>query len=92
MVVIMTIASEITQLVNRIAPAKGIVGGFMSRNDIIQLIEKVAHESVAIGWTHGESITRKRLEKKIELMEQEMTIIKDQMKSLELDLLASQSK
>jgi hypothetical protein len=26
------------------------------------------------------------------LMEQEMTIIKDQMKSLELDLLASQSK
>jgi hypothetical protein len=37
-------------------------------------------------------MTRKRLEKKIELMEQEMNILKDQMKSLELDLLAAESK
>jgi hypothetical protein len=92
MVVIMSIASEITDLINSIAPPKGIVGGFMSRNEIIQLIDKVANTAVAIGWTHGESITRKRLEKKLEVMEQEMTIIKEQMKALELDLLASESK
>ena len=88
----MSIASEITELINRIAPAKGIAGGFMSRNEIIQLIDKVANDAVAIGWTHGESMTRKRMEKKLELMEQEMTIIKEQMKSLELDLLAAESK
>ena len=88
----MSIALEITELINRIAPAKGIAGGFMSRNEIIQLIDKVANDAVAIGWTHGESMTRKRMEKKLELMEQEMTIIKDQMKSLELDLLAAESK
>jgi hypothetical protein len=88
----MSIASEITELINRIAPAKGIVGGIMSRNEIIQLIDKVANDAVAIGWTHAETMTRKRLEKKIDLMEQEMTIIKDQMKSLELDLLAAESK
>lgn len=88
----MSIASEITELINRIAPAKGIVGGIMSRNEIIQLIDKVANDAVAIGWTHAETMTRKRLEKKIELMEQEMIIIKEQMKSLELDLLAAESK
>ena len=88
----MSIASEITELINRIAPAKGIVGGIMSRNEIIQLIDKVANDAVAIGWTHAETMTRKRLEKKIEMMEQEMTIIKEQMKSLELDLLAAESK
>ena len=88
----MSIASEITELINRIAPAKGIVGGIMSRNEIIQLIDKVANDAVAIGWTHAETMTRKRLEKKIEVMEQEMTIIKEQMKSLELDLLAAESK
>jgi hypothetical protein len=88
----MSIASEITELINRIAPAKGIVGGFMSRNEIIQLIDKVANDAVAIGWTHAETMTRKRMEKKIDLMEQEMTIIKEQMKSLELDLLAAASK
>jgi hypothetical protein len=88
----MSIALEITELINRIAPAKGIVGGIMSRNEIIQLIEKVANDAVAIGWTHAESMTRKRLEKKIEVMEQEMVIIKEQMKALELDLLAAESK
>ena len=88
----MSIASEITELINRIAPAKDIAGGFMSRNEIIELIDKVANTAVAIGWTHAESMTRKRLEKKIEVMEQEMTIIKDQMKALELDLLAAESK
>ena len=88
----MSIASEITELINRIAPAKGIVGGIMSRNEIIQLIDKVANDAVAIGWTHAESTTRKRLEKKLDLMEQEMVIIKEQMKSLELDLLAAESK
>jgi hypothetical protein len=92
MVVIMSIASEITELINRIAPAKGIAGGFMSRNEIIQLIDKVANDAVAIGWIHGEVMTRKRMEKKLELMEQEMTIIKEQMKSLELDLLVAASK
>jgi len=88
----MSMEQEINELVNRIAPAKGIVGGFMSRNDIIQLISKVADEAVLIGWTHAESTTRKRLEKKIDLMEQEMVIIKEQMKSLEMDLLAAESK
>ena len=88
----MSMEKEITELVNRIAPAKGIVGGFMTRNEIIQLIDKVANDAVAIGWTHGESMTRKRLEKKIEVMEQEMVIIKEQMKALELDLLAAESK
>jgi hypothetical protein len=88
----MSIALEITNLIDRMSPAKGIVGGFMSRNEIIQLIDKVANDAVAIGWTHGESMTRKRLEKKLDLMEQEMVIIKEQMKSLELDLLAAESK
>lgn len=88
----MSIALEITELINRIAPAKGIVGGIMSRDEIIKLIDKVANDAVAIGWTHAESMTRKRLEKKIEVMEQEMTIIKEQMKALELDLLVAESK
>ena len=88
----MSIALEITELVNRIAQTKNFAGIFMTRNDMVQLMTKVANDAVAIGWTHAESMTRKRLEKKIEVMEQEMTIIKEQMKSLELDLLVAASK
>jgi hypothetical protein len=83
---------EVTELVNRIAQSKNFAGIFMTRKEITELMTKVANDAVVIGWSHAESTTRNRLEKKIDLMEQEMTIIKDQMKSLELDLLAAESK
>jgi hypothetical protein len=83
---------EVTELVNRIAQSKNFAGIFMTRKEITELMTKVANDAVAIGWTHAESMTRKRLEKKLELMEQEMTILKEKMKSLELDLLAAESK
>lgn len=88
----MNMEKEVTELVNRIAQTKNFAGIFMTRNDMVQLMTKVANDAVVIGWTHAESMTRKRLEKKIDLMEQEMTIIKEQMKALELDLLAAESK
>jgi len=88
----MSMEKEVTELVNRIAQSKNFAGIFMTRKEITELMTKVANDAVVIGWSHAESMTRKRMEKKIDLMEQEMTIIKDQMKSLELDLLAAESK
>jgi len=88
----MSMDKEITELVNRIAQSKNFAGIFMTRKEITELMTKVATDAALIGWSHAESMTRKRLEKKITQMEQEMTILKDQMKSLELDLLAAESK
>lgn len=88
----MSMEKEITELVNRIAQSKNFAGIFMTRKEITELMTKVATDAALIGWSHAESMTRKRLEKKITQMEQEMTILKDQMKSLELDLLAAESK
>ena len=87
----MTIETEIAELAQKFVPAC-YAGGILSRSDMKELIKKVANQAVVICWSHAESITRKRLEKKIEVMEQEMTIIKEQMKSLELDLLVAESK
>ena len=87
----MSIETEITELAEKFVPAC-YAGGILSRSDMKELIVKVANQAVVIGWTHAESMTRKRLEKKIEIMEQEMTIIKEQMKALELDLLVAESK
>jgi len=88
----MNMEKEITELVNRIAQSKNFAGIFMTRKEITELMTKVATDAALIGWSHAESMTRKRLEKKITQMEQEMSIMKDQMKSLELDLLAAESK
>jgi hypothetical protein len=81
--------AELKELVTRIAPSKDIAGGFMSRNDIIQLINKVADEAVLIGWARAETLSRQRLEKKIISMEQEIEILKDRIKDLELEVIAS---
>jgi hypothetical protein len=87
----MSIETEITELAEKFVPAC-YAGGILSRSDMKELIIKVANQAVVIGWSHAESMTRKRLEKQIDLMEQEMVIINEQMKSLELYLLAAESK
>ena len=84
-----TFKQELEELVTRIAPTKDIAGGFMSRNDIIQLITKVADDAALIGWAKGESMSRKRLDKKIISLEQEVEILKDRIKDLELEVIAS---
>lgn len=84
----MSMQAELQELVTRIAPTKDIAGGFMSRNDIIQLITKVADDAALIGWSRGESMSRKRIEKKVTSLEQEIEILKDRIKDLELEVIA----
>jgi hypothetical protein len=85
----MSMEKELEQLIAKIAPNKDIAGGFMSRDQIIQLIRKVATEASLIGYCHAEEFTRKRMEKKLSVIEHELTIIKDQLKDTELDLIAA---
>lgn len=85
----MSMEKELEQLIAKIAPNKDIAGGFMSRDQIIQLIRKVATEASLIGYCHAEEFTRKRMEKKLSAIEHELTIIKDQLKDTELDLIAA---
>jgi len=84
----MTIEKELEELITKIAPSKDIAGGFMSRDQIIQLIRKVAVESSLIGYANAERLTRTRMEKKLKMVEEELTIIKDQLKDAELELIA----
>jgi len=44
----MSIEKDLEQLIAKIAPSKDIAGGFMSRNDIIQIICKGATDASLI--------------------------------------------
>jgi hypothetical protein len=83
-----TFKQELEELVNRIAPSKDIAVSLMSRDGMIQLITKVADDAALIGWAKGESMSRKRLDKKVINLEQEVEILKDRIKDLELELIA----
>jgi len=85
----MTMEKELEELISKIAPSKDIAGGFMSRDQIIQLIRKVAVESSLIGYANAERLTRTRMEKKLKMVEEELIIIKDQLKDAELELIVA---
>jgi hypothetical protein len=85
----MSIEKELEDLIAKIAPSKDIAGGFMSRDQIIQLIRKVATDASLIGYCHAEKLTRERMDKKLTVIEQELIIIKEQLKDAEIELIAT---
>ena len=62
----------------------------LSRKDFKKFADKVVNEGALIGWVHAEKMTRQRMEKKIDLLEQEINILRDRVKEVEVELLASQ--
>ena len=85
----MSLHKELEELIAKIAPSREIAGGFMTRDQIIQLIRKVADDASLLGWVHAETMSRTRLENKILQLEQEVAILKDQLKDAELELIAA---
>jgi chaperonin cofactor prefoldin len=47
-------------------------------------------EGTLIGWSHAENMTRERLEKKISTLEHEVSILRERVKEVELELMAAQ--
>ncbi len=85
----MRLEKELEEMIAKIVPSKDIAGGFMTRDQIIQLIRKVAFDASLIGYCHAERVTRDRMDKKLTVIEQELIIIKDQLKDTELELIAT---
>lgn len=81
---------ELSLLVEKFTPPMDVAGGFLSRKDFKKFADKVVNEGALIGWVHSEKMTRQRMEKKIDLLEQEINILRDRVKEVEVELLASQ--
>ena len=92
MVVIMSkkMQDEIDAEVLRLSPPKETAIGVMTRAEIVQLISKAVHCGTVLGWTHGESFQRERMQRQIDQLEYEMKCIKDRLKDAEMELLAVQ--
>jgi hypothetical protein len=63
-------------------------GGFLSRDDFATLARKAVTEGTLIGWAHAENMTRERMQRKITELENEVTILRDRVKDVEMELLA----
>jgi hypothetical protein len=81
---------EIDRAVNKFTPPMEVGGGFLTRADFATLARKAVTEGTLIGWSVAENFTRERMQRKIDAAEQELTILRDRVKEVEMELLAAQ--
>ena len=83
-----TMQIEIDRAVNRFTPPMEIGGSFLSRDDIKTFARNAVTQGTLIGWAHAENMTRERMQRKISELEHEVTILRDRVKDVEMELLA----
>lgn len=81
---------EIDRAVNKFTPPMEIGGGFLTREDFAKLARQAVTDGTFIGWTHAENMTRERMQRKIDALEHELTILRERVKEVEMELLAAQ--
>ena len=85
-----TMQIEIDRVVGKMTPSMEVGAAFLSRDDIAKLVRIAVTDGTMIGWTHAENMTRERMQRKIDALEHELTILRDRVKEVELELLAAQ--
>lgn len=81
---------EIDRAVNKFTPPMEVGGGFLTRDEYAKLARMAVTDGTFIGWSHAENMTRERMQRKIDALEHELTILKDRVKEVEMELLAAQ--
>ena len=85
-----TMQIEIDRVVGKMTPSMEVGAALMSRQDISTLVHQAVTDGTFIGWTHAENMTRERMQRKITDLEQEISILRERVKEVEMELLATQ--
>jgi predicted aconitase len=85
-----TMQMEIDREVNKFTPPMEIGGAFLSRDDLAKFARQAVTQGTMIGWAHAENMTRERMQRKITELEHEVSILRDRVKDVEMELLATQ--
>ena len=81
---------EIDRAVNKFTPPMEVGGGFLTREDFAKLARQAVTDGTFIGWTHADNMTRERMQRKIDAVEHELTILRERVKEVEMELLVAQ--
>ena len=80
---------EIDAEVLRFMPADMTGIRVLGHHDLRQLIRKILTAGTVLGWAHGETFQRQRMQRKIDQLDYEMKCIQDRLKDAEMELLAA---
>jgi hypothetical protein len=85
-----TMQIEIDRAVNKFTPPMEVGGGFLTRDEYARLARMAVTEGTLIGWAHAENMTRERMQRKVTELEHEVIILRERVKEVEMELLATQ--
>ena len=60
----------------------------LAQHEMEHLIRKTITSGTVLGWAHGETFQRERMQRQIDQLDYEMKCIKDRLKDAEMELLA----
>ena len=75
--------------VNKMRAPGGMAAVMLNRHEYEQLVRRAITNGTLIGYIHGETFTRERLERKCRDMDQEMQLLRERVKDLELEIIAA---
>ena len=84
-----TMQQQIDLEVNKMRAPGGTAGIMFGRHEYEQIIRKAITNGTLIGYIHGETFTRERLERKYRDMDQENQLLRERVKDLELEIIAA---
>lgn len=81
--------TQIDLAINKMKFPGGIASAMLGRHEYEQLIREAITSGTLIGYVHGETFTRERMERKYRDMEHENQLLRERVKDLELELIAA---
>ena len=81
--------TQIDLEVNTMRAPGGMAAVMLNRHEYEQLIREAITSGTLIGYSHGETFTRERMERKYRDMEHENQLLRERVKDLELELIAA---
>jgi len=84
-----TMQQQIDLEVHKMRAPGGIAAVMLNRHEYEQVIRKAITNGTLIGYVHGETFTRERLERKYRDLEHENQILRERVRDLELEVIAA---
>jgi hypothetical protein len=84
-----TMQQQIDLEVHKMRAPGGMAGIMLNRHEYEQIVRKAITNGTLIGYGHGETFTRERLERKCRDLEHENQILRERVKDLELEVIAA---
>jgi len=84
-----TMQQQIDLEVNKMRVPGGTAGMMLNRHEYEQLIRKAITNGTLIGYVHGETFTRERLERKYRDLDHENQLLRERVKDLENEIIAA---